>query len=404
MKVLLAHPGTQHSFRLAQQLERQNCLGRFLTGLAFVPGDLLEFFFQCLGSKYERAAANRRLEGVPVAKLKTQLLVELAALLKLRSGQDFQGTFLRRNLVFQRNVSERDLVDCDIVIGFNTSSWILADRAMKLGRPFVLDQTIGHPLSYQKVCQTLRREFPDWSDGLPPSLPEMLAAEKAEHESARQIIAASSFTRRTLIENGVAEDKIVINPYGVDVAAFSPVPRPNPSRPLRFLFLGSLIPRKGVPLLLKVWNSISPQEAELWMVGNIHESLRPLITPARGLRLMGRIPHRELPGLLQQCDILVFPSYFEGYGLVLLEAMAAGLPIIATDATGAPDLITSGVEGFVVGAGNEEELLASMRKFIDSPGDLHCMSQAARRCAERYSWDAYGDRWFEILQRIAKGS
>jgi len=76
-----------------------------------------------------------------------------------------------------------------------------------------------------------------------------------------------------------------------------------------------------------------------------------LIPTLPGLRVIGRVPHRELPGMLCQCDVLVLPSYFEGFGAVLLEAMAAGLPIIATDSTAAPDLIANGVEGYVIPRG-----------------------------------------------------
>jgi glycosyltransferase involved in cell wall biosynthesis len=105
--------------------------------------------------------------------------------------------------------------------------------------------------------------------------------------------------------------------------------------------------------------------------------------------------------LLGQCDVLVLPSYFEGLALVQLEALAAGLPIIATEATGAPDLITDGVEGYIIPTGDGDALRDAMQKFISSPEKAARMSQAARHCAERYSWDAYGERWMGILRQLA---
>jgi starch synthase len=98
---------------------------------------------------------------------------------------------------------------------------------------------------------------------------------------------------------------------------------------------------------------------------------------------------------------LVLPSYFEGFGLVLLEALAAGMPIIASDATAAPDLITAGVEGYLVPVGDVDALREVMKRFVDSPKDLAWMAQAARLCAEQHSWDAYGDRWMSLLQQVA---
>jgi glycosyltransferase involved in cell wall biosynthesis len=91
----------------------------------------------------------------------------------------------------------------------------------------------------------------------------------------------------------------------------------------------------------------------------------------------------------------------EGFGLVLLEALAAGMPIIGSDATGAPDLITDGVEGYVIGVGDTESLRDKLLRFIASPSDLARMSAAARLCAERHSWDAYGDRWTAILRQVS---
>jgi glycosyltransferase involved in cell wall biosynthesis len=404
MKALVVHPGTQLSFRIARQLERHGCLSRFWTGFAYVPGSLLEYCIRCLPASLRRIVSSRRLTGVPSRKLRTRPLIEGRAMFRLRSGQDEQAVMFDRNTAFQRQVPRRELAMSDVVIGFDTSSWILADRAAALDRPFILDQSIGHSLSYQMIFPMLQRQFPEWGEDLPVRLPQVSAAEKSEHANAHRVVAASSFTRRTLVENGVAAEKIVVNPYGVDLGAFSPVPRPDKSRPLRFVFLGILGARKGLPLLLQAWRSLSEKlsskNAELWLVGPLNPRHASLIPPLSGLKVIGKVPHSELPGLLRQCDVLVFPSYFEGFGLVLLEAMAAGLPIIATDATAAPDLITNGVEGYVIPVGDVDALRQALERFILSPADLTRMSPAARQCAERYSWDAYGDRWVNMLQQV----
>jgi glycosyltransferase involved in cell wall biosynthesis len=264
----------------------------------------------------------------------------------------------------------------------------------------VLDRSIGHPLSFQRIIPALQKRFPEWAENFPAYLPPLLEVEAAEHRKAHRIVVASSFTRRTLIENGVPNEKIEINPYGVDTQRFSPSPRPCSGRQLRFVFLGALSARKGLPLLLRAWRSLSTEGAELWLVGPVSEANARLLKPMPGLKVIGKIPHEELPALLRQCDVLVFPSYFEGFGLVILEALACGLPVIATEATAAPDLIKHGVEGYIVPTGDLEALRDALQRFIFSPSDLERMSCAARLCAERYSWDAYGDRWFEILHNM----
>lgn len=145
---------------------------------------------------------------------------------------------------------------------------------------------------------------------------------------------------------------------------------------------------------------LAPKNAELWLVGPVSGRHAQLIPALPGLRLFGKVPHRELPDLLSLCDVLVFPSYFEGLALVQLEGMAAGLPIIGTEASGASDLITDGKEGYLIPVGDAEALKIAMQRFIAAPNDLALMSPAASVAAERYSWDAYGNCWMDLLRQV----
>jgi alpha-maltose-1-phosphate synthase len=401
MKTLLVHPGTQYAFQLARQFELHGCLGRFWTGLAYVPNSALGRCVRLLPANCRRALANRRLDGVRAKSVRTKPSLEMRAIHRLRAGEDDQRVMFERNRAFQGLIPRREFTSCDAVVGFDTSSWILAERASAMPRPFLLDQSIGHALSYQAMSRSLRRKHPEWVEDFPERFRDLLDAEVKEHRLASKIIAASSFTRRTLIENGVSAEKILVNPYGVDLNAFSPISGRDSSRPLRFIFLGSVNARKGVPLLLDAWRNLTPSSAELWLVGPLADRNARLIPPLPGLRILGKRPHHALPGLLRQCDVLVLPSYFEGFGLVLLEALAAGLPIIATDSTAAPDLITQGVEGYVIPVGDQDALQTALERFVSSRAELAPMSQAARRCAERYSWNAYGDRWARLLEQVA---
>src|SRR5258708_18176417 len=112
----------------------------------------------------------------------------------------------------------------------------------------------------------------------------------------------------------------------------------------------------------------------------------------QGVRVLGKIRHRELPG------------YCEDFCLQRLDALAAGLSIIATEATAAPNLILRGAEGLAIPVGDVEALRDALQRFIASPDDIKSMSPAARRCAERYSWDACGDRRVDLLLDVARSS
>src|ERR1700683_5553257 len=101
MKALLVHPGTQHSFQLACQLEQHACLSRFWTGLAYVPSSLLGRCLQYTPQGFQRSLANRRLDGVPSGRLRIKPLIEWRALRQLRAGNDNQAVMVARNAAFQ---------------------------------------------------------------------------------------------------------------------------------------------------------------------------------------------------------------------------------------------------------------------------------------------------------------
>jgi glycosyltransferase involved in cell wall biosynthesis len=136
------------------------------------------------------------------------------------------------------------------------------------------------------------------------------------------------------------------------------------------------------------------------MVGSLHGRHRRLVPALPRFKVIGKVAHAAIPHLLSQCDVLVLPSYFEGFGAVLLEAMACGLPVIASDASAAPDLITNGHEGFIVPTNNLEALIETMRKCVNSPHLVRKMAVNAKAKAERFTWREYGDQWMTLLKSI----
>jgi alpha-maltose-1-phosphate synthase len=337
---------------------------------------------------------------VPAHQIHLRPWPEVLAGCRQRLGQDEQRVWHRRNDAFQRALPESVFTRNDLVVGFDTSGWILARRCAAAGTAFVLDQSIAHPRAKMRIYHELRRQYPEWAENLEERAPEVLAAETAEHQGATRIVVASTFTQRSLIEFGVPPERIVINPYGVDLASFAPKPAARRDRPLRFVFVGLAGARKGIPLLLDAWGALDTTGAELWIVGHVAPRFRPLVSGHRNVTIKGPAAHLQMESLLHECDVFVFPSYFEGFGLVLLEAMACGLPVISTDATAAPDLITDGVEGFVINAGDKAALMNRLELFLRDPTRAFPMGRAARKTAERFTWTAYGDRWAALVHDL----
>ena len=397
MKVLLAHPGTQHAPRLAAELAARDCLHGFWTGLSFAETSLVARTVARFG--WPGRAASRVCAGVPREALHTRAFHEMAAHLRVRMGGPPEQVFHQRNARFQATVPDHAVQASDAVIGFDTSSWLLADRCRRLDRRFLLDRSIGHPDGLHRALHAITPRYPEWVRSSTVRPAAVCAAEAQEHALAHRIVVGGSFARETLLHAGVPADRIRVNPYGVDWDKSAP-PEAGPAglgRPFRFLFAGTVGARKGVPVLLEAWRAAALPDAELWIAGGIEPRLRSLIPPQPGLRLLGRVPRGRMTALYAQADVFVLPSLFEGFGLVLLEALAAGLPVITTPHTGGADFLPHDQLGQLVEAGSVEALVEALRHWAAHPPARALVRAAAMSLAERYSWRAYGDRWMGIL-------
>lgn len=405
MRVLLAHPGTQHASRLARELASRGLLGEFWTGLTLAENGATARLATAL-RRFEpfRGLSNRIARGVPAAALRRLPANEVRALLRLRRGRESLRVLHERNELFQLAIPESSLRDHAAIIGFDTSSWQLAQRAASLDRPLYLDRTIAHPAALARLEHEMHRRYPDWCPAPQPRPAWLVAAEAEEHRLARRIVVGGAFARETLVAEGIPAGKIVVNPYGVDWDRFAQaVVPPAGARPLRFLFLGSHIARKGLPVLLDAWRALGTQraDAELWLAGPCGPRERQLIPNLPGLHVLGQVPHADVPALLARTDVLVLPSLFEGFGLVLLEALAAGLPFIATLHTGAADLPTVETFGRRVQVGSVEALEAALAGYLQRPPDRPAVIAACTSLHDSLSWAAYGERWAGMLRATA---
>jgi glycosyltransferase involved in cell wall biosynthesis len=176
-------------------------------------------------------------------------------------------------------------------------------------------------------------------------------------------------------------------PYGAPTDYFRPQPKPDNT--FRIIYAGRLSPRKGAHYLLQAWKSLKLPQAELMIVGS---NMMPhdWFAPYQDLcRQVASVSHMSLNQYYSAADVLVFPSLIEGFGLVLTEAMACGIPIITTPNTAGPDLITDGVEGFIVPIRDVDALKEKLEWCYQNPDALAEMGKAARRKAESLSWENY---------------
>jgi glycosyltransferase involved in cell wall biosynthesis len=223
---------------------------------------------------------------------------------------------------------------------------------------------------------------------------------RQEAEEADWIMVPSSLVAESYFEAGCDRRKVRINPLGVDLPSSAPSREKRKEDGFRFVFVGQLSLQKGVPMLLEAWNHLAPSKAELVLAGIIPSAEREIIQP-----LLERSPQttwnghcNDVPSLLDRCDVLVLPSAQDGFGMVVLEAMAHSLPVIVSDRVGAKDCVTEAESGFIFPFGDQRALEERLEWFITDRSRAGFMRQRARADAERYSWHEYGKRFADLIQ------
>jgi glycosyltransferase involved in cell wall biosynthesis len=194
-------------------------------------------------------------------------------------------------------------------------------------------------------------------------------------------------------------------PYFSNLARFANSNPKTPARARVFLFSGSLIARKGVDLLAAAFVRLAREvpDVKLRIVGkgelrqSIERTLRPV---SENVEFVGFTDWHELPGEYARADVLCVPSRYDGWGLVVPEGLASGLPVIATNRMGAAlEFVATGRNGWLISAGDEEALLNAMREAALLPqSELADLRHAARDsvCAHRLQDGA--TRFFEYAQ------
>lgn len=222
-----------------------------------------------------------------------------------------------------------------------------------------------------------------------------------EYDLATLILVLSEKAAETFRVQGFPEEKLFYLPRGVDVERFTPGEKPPH---FRAVFSGALIERKGVHHLLEAWNRLALKNAELWLVGSIHDEIKPYLEKyaAPNVKAVGFAKEPET--YLRQSTIHIFPSQCEGSAKVTYEAAACGLPQITTREAG--DVVEDGVQGIIVPPANVDALAAAIQYLYDHPDIVARMSVAAReRVVENFTWDHFRARLAEaygVALRMAR--
>ena len=216
-----------------------------------------------------------------------------------------------------------------------------------------------------------------------------------EYDLADLILVLSQKAEETFLAAGIAPEKLFRHQRGVDVARFTPAKKPPEI--FRAVFVGALIERKGVHHLLAAWRRLNLPNAELVLVGTVHDEMKPYLEKYGGsdIQLPGFVPRVE--DCYRAASVHVFPSECEGSAKCTYEAAACGLPQITTREAG--DVVLDGVNGLIIPPNDPEALAAAIeRLYRDRDLGARLGTAGRQRVVDNFTWEHFGTRLLEAYR------
>ena len=288
-------------------------------------------------------------------------------------------------------LASKNVSKCDIYHGWCGYSLMGIKRAKKLGAITIVECASPHPRS-----KLLSDEFKKYNKEFQVD-EKIIKRNEVELAAADYILIPSDFVEQSFLEKGYEKSRFIKIPFGVDLKKF--VPAKKNDKKFRLIFVGSVQLRKGIQYLLPAWEELQLKNAELVIVGRTWPDAAEVVKKYKdnkSIKFLGFCPNPSK--YLQQSSVFVSPSIEEGSALTTYEAMATGLPLIATPNTGS--VMRNGKEGFIIPIRDINKLKEKIKYMYDNPEIVKQMAKNARKLMEQYSWEKYGENLFKEYLRV----
>jgi glycosyltransferase involved in cell wall biosynthesis len=345
--------------------------------------------------------ARRRFGPLEAAPKIQGHLSEIRRLLRRSSNQGAESLAYEANDWLMRTMArECRRPSVTAVHSYEDCSLWQFEEARRLGKVCIYDMPIGYYPAWEQLLSELAQKFRDWlpAGGLSSSRHVRPEQKRQEMELADLVLAPSSFVKETILRFN-PNKKVALAPYGVDTEFWRPAPGRHQGKPLRFVYAGQCSIRKGTPILIEAWRKAALSDATLSLVGlwQLAEARRSGLPD--GVRFLNPVSREKLREVLTEADVFVCPTFFEGRALAIGEAMACGLPVITTEASGVTDLVDSSC-GRIIPAGDEAALVEALRWFSENRDALAAMKMTARARAESCTWADYRRKVSEAVAAL----
>lgn len=372
-----------HAFSLSSQLNKRGLLNKFYT-LYYSQKD---FFFNKFHHRIDK-------ENIDISKVNTYPLY-LPFFYKWKDYHlraEFFDWLVSRDL--KRNK------DYKCFIGWSSMSLQSAKQAKKDGKLVLIERGSSHILVQNKI---LHEEYKKYNIDFEIDK-RIIEKELKEYEIADYVVVPSGFVKQSFLDMGFPKEKIFVNNFGSS-DFFKPELFIGRKDSFRILYLGGVSIRKGLRYLFEALDllDIPENKFEFWIIGSISDEMKSFVAAHQkpNWKMFGHINHYDLSKYISQCDVAVQPSVEEGLSMVIPQMLACGVPVIATINTGGADIITDGLNGFIVPIRNPRGIVDCLQLLYNDPKKLSYMKeQSSSFSALNLTWDSYGVRYANFIKSI----
>jgi glycosyltransferase involved in cell wall biosynthesis len=381
MKVTISVSGRFHAFNLAQQLQKRRHLHRLISTYPTFAVNKYGIDSKSIDSIWHLEILSRSWYQLPSC---------------LRGNHNLQLWFLEE---FDRSVTKYLSPGFDLFVGWSGANLWSLHRAKELGAITVIERGSSH-MHYQ--TEILKEEYEKWGVKFTETHPVIYEREIQSYYDADRITIPSLFVKRTFLEQGIPESKLIHVPYGTSLVEFYPVQKED--NIFRVIHCGAISLRKGVQYLLQAFHELNLPDTELWLVGSIDPEIEHFLAKYQSdnrIIFKGKYPQNQLRLLYSQCSVFCLASIEDGFGMVISQAMACGLPIIHTTNTGGEDIVRDGIDGFCVPIRDVEALKEKILFFYENLSLRDEMGKnALEQAVTSVTWDIYGEKITQAYMNI----
>lgn len=414
MKVIVAHPGKQHSYRLASALKKSGDLLCYCTTVYDKDHSILmKFAKKILSSDNLKRANNRKNKDlcdedvIQIGELGGLLEALLFRIDKTKSHFFYEKL---RNInadIFGIKVAKIAIKSkADAVIMYDSNA-MKGFRYLKKKAPYIkriLDVSIAarpylKSIYSEEIARSGNRDL--YLENKTWWGKRQIKKLQNEIDYSDYFLAASSFVQESLEFCGAKKEQILKVPYGANVQNETGH-QVNIFRPLEILYVGQVTYRKGITYLLEAIDELSDREVHLTIVGAYNPSawyVKKYSTNEK-IEFKGLVTLDKMTKIYSEADVFVIDSIAEGMAQVGIEAMTCGVPIICSHNSGIDDIVEDGVNGYIIPCCNVDALRRKIIFLLEHREILEALGENGKEIASRYTWEEYERNVVSILGTI----